>query len=372
MELLSDHTPMTDALRERGAFERHPFVLVDVGCAGGIPPQWRAFGPALIVHGFDPDIAACEAAQAREPFPHVHYHPRFVGLPDSDLFVQRRRADAKRWPDTNIWSRVTAGQLAAADAERATEAPRLADPSTLIGVDAFARAERLRTIDFLKIDVDGPDLEVLESARQTLVDGRVLGVGMEVNWFGSANPTEHTFHNTDRVLREHGFALFGLTIRRYSRSDLPAPFEYDSYARTLFGQPYQGDAVYLRDLAAPRLGDLAHSYPSEKLLKLACLYELFGLPDCAAEMLNVFAPRLETFGDREPLLDALTPPLNGEHVTYREYLQAFLREPRSFLPSAAGSAGPAADAGGARQRKHLELPRRALRLLKTSARGRFS
>ena len=213
-------------------------------------------------------------------------------------------------------------------------------------------AERLETVDFLKIDVDGPDLEVLESARRTLVEGRVLGVGMEVNWFGSANPTEHTFHNTDRMLREQGFALYGLTIRRYSRSDLPAPFECDTYARTLFGQPYQGDAVYLRDLAAPHLEDLARDYPSDKLLKLACLYELFRLPDCAAEMLNVFTPRLETFGDREPLLDALTPPLLGGRLTYREYLQAFMREPGSFLPGARA----AAEAGVASQMKHLGLP----------------
>jgi hypothetical protein len=74
-----------------------------------------------------------------------------------------------------------------------------------------------------------------------------------------------------RPLRGDDTALFALGPS--------APFEYDFYAQTLFGQPHQGDAVYLRDLAAPHLGDLAHSYADEKLLKLACLYELFGLPD---------------------------------------------------------------------------------------------
>ena len=173
-----------------------------------------------------------------------------------------------------------------------------------------------------------------------LADSRVLGVGMEVNWFGSAAPTEHTFHNTDRFLRENGFTLFGLTSRSYSRTDLPAPFEYEIYAQTRFGQPYQGDAIYVRDLAAPQLAESAAGYPPDKLIKLACIYELIGLPDCAAEVLNRFASRLSPLGDLEPLLDALTPPLLGDQLTYREYIARFNREPQLFLPSAAAQPAP--------------------------------
>ena len=73
-----------------------------------------------------------------------------------------------------------------------------ADPTTLLGVDEIVREERLETVDFLKVDVDGPDLDVIESAGEMLADRQVLGVAAEVNWFGSANPSEPTFHNTDR------------------------------------------------------------------------------------------------------------------------------------------------------------------------------
>lgn len=327
---------MTDLLRERGVFERHPFVLVDVGCAGGIAETWRAFGPSLVAHGYDPDVGACEEAQAREPFPHVHYHAAFVALPESHSFIRRRRVEADRWPDTNIWGRVTAGYLAKrkeADAGGPAPAARSADPATLIGVDEIVRAEQLPTVDFLKVDVDGPDLEVLESARELLAVGQVLGVAVEVNWFGSINPTESTFHNIDGFLRGRDYALFGLTVRPYSRTDLPAPFLRELYAETRFGQPYQGDAIYVRDLAAPDQQDLAEAYPADKLVKLACVYELIGLPDCAAEVLNRFRPRLAAFGDTEALLDALTPPLLGEQLTYRQYISKFEEEPHLFLPS---------------------------------------
>jgi FkbM family methyltransferase len=337
VEGLVSHTPMTDLVRERGVFDRHPFVLIDVGCSGGIAAAWRAFGRSLIAHGYDPDVAACEEAQAREPFPHVRYHAGSVGLPESHPFVQRRRAEAANWPDTNIWGRVTAGHMAQKlgggnDAEPA-------DPGRILGVDDIVREEGLTTVDFLKVDVDGPDLDVLESGRAELDDRQVLGVAVEVNWFGSANPNELTFHNTDRFMRQLGYALFGVTVRRYSRTDLPARFTRELYAETEFGQPYQGDAIYVRDLAAPYAQDLAVAYPAEKLLKLACIYELIGVPDCAAEVLNRFVPRLLAFGDIEPLLDALTPPLLGEQLTYRQYISRFEDEPDLFLPSAASSHG---------------------------------
>jgi FkbM family methyltransferase len=347
MDGLTTHAPMTDRLRERGAFDRHPFVLVDVGCSGGIEAAWRVFGPSLVAHGYDPDVAACEEAQAREPFADVRYHAAFVGLPETHPSVQQRAAEAERWPNTNIWGRITAGALAQRAQEQEQEQepapagePRpMADPGAVLGVDEIVRSERLETVDFLKVDVDGRDVDVLESAREVLAEKRVLGVGMEANWFGSGNPTEHSFHVTDRFLREQGFTLFGLTVRRYSRTDLPAPFQAEAYARTTFGQPYQGDAIYLRDLAAPHLAELAADYPPEKLIKLACLYELVGLVDCAAEVLNRFEARLKRFGRLEPLRDALTPPLLGEQLTYREYLARFESAPHLFLPSAAGQPG---------------------------------
>ncbi len=341
MDGLTDHAPMTHLLRERGVFDRYPFVLIDVGCAGGIDDAWRAFGSSLIVRAYDPDITACEDARYREPFENVRYHACHVGLPSAHPFVRRREDDATHWPNTNTWDRITAGYLATrAQPAPSASPPRIADRHTAIGVDEIVRTECLPTVDFLKIDVDGPDLEVLESAREVLTPSRVLGVGMEVNWFGSANPTEHTFHNTDRLLREQGYTLFGLTVRRYSRTDMPGPFEKETFARTVFGQPYQGDAIYLLDLAADHLADLAADYPSDKLIKLACLYELAGLPDCAAEILNRFQRRLGEFGDREPLLDSLTPPLLGEQLSYRKYIARFKREPELFLPSAAASSRP--------------------------------
>jgi hypothetical protein len=77
---------MTGLLQKRGAFDRAPFVLIDAGCSGGIHPAWRAFGPSLVAHAYDPDVGACEDLQAREPFENVHYHARYIGLRETHPF----------------------------------------------------------------------------------------------------------------------------------------------------------------------------------------------------------------------------------------------------------------------------------------------
>jgi hypothetical protein len=76
-------------------------------------------------------------------------------------------------------------------------------------------------------------------------------------------------------------------------------------------QPYQGHAIYVRDLAALDQEELADAYAADNPGKLACVCELIRLPDCAPKALNRFRP-LAAFGDTEDLLDALTPPLLGE------------------------------------------------------------
>ena len=185
----------------------------------------------------------------------------------------------------------------------------------------------------MKTDTDGSDLEVLRSFEDMVRPSRVLGFMVETPYTGSASDTVHTFHTVDRLLKRHGFVLGALSVNRYSRAALPAPFAYAIMAQTVWGQPMWGDLVYLRDGAQsdyPRFGDLS----PRKLLKLACLWELFCAPDCAAEILLGHRERLSPLVDVDRLLDVLTPPLDGRPVSYREYMAAFEEDPTRFYPAA--------------------------------------
>ena len=305
--------PMLLDLAGCDLFTGDPFVLVDVGCGLGLDPAWRLFGSALHAYAFDPQVEEVERLAGEEENENVHYHAALVGLPD---------APPPPLDDTyfNPFDR-TSTQEALASAAAAGGTPFYETNDWLgqelttekVGLAGYLRGRGVESVDFVKTDTDGSDLEVLRSFEDMIRPAGVLGFMVETPYTGSDSETVHTFHNVDRLLKRHGFLLASLSVNRYSRAALPAPFVYAIMAQTVWGQPMWGDLVYLRDGAHPahaRFGELSPA----KLLKLACLYELFLAPDCAAEILVTHRERLSGLVDVERLLDLLTPPLDGRPV----------------------------------------------------------
>ncbi len=329
-------------LRGLGAFE--PVFVIDVGCSGGISPVWRPLEAGLQVVAIDPNIDECRRLQAEETRPLVEYVPAFVGVSTEDAAAFGRGARSP-WA-RNPWDRLS---VAAAIANREAntwpldaqelmrqnlwERTALADanrPVTLAGL----MAERgVADVDFIKIDIDGPDLAVLHSLRGKLAEWGVLGVQVEVNFFGSDDPTDHSFHNMDRLLRGCGFDLFDLTVRKYSHAALPAPFLEGGAGPSSFGRPLQGDALYLRDFGAP--GQDPGAVAPAKLLRLVAIAMLHDVWDFAAAMLEVAArrmPEIETGGIKTggikmgamlDLLAAMAQPGAAAPLGHAAYMAAF-------------------------------------------------
>lgn len=88
MEFLTDHAAFfIKAVAGGLSYER--FVLVDVGCSGGIDGNWRNFGDRLTAFAFEPNLEECSRLQAEESWPHVEYVPAFVGgSPKVALFLK--------------------------------------------------------------------------------------------------------------------------------------------------------------------------------------------------------------------------------------------------------------------------------------------
>ena len=145
-------------------------------------------------------------------------------------------------------------------------APETKLSKEVIAAPAYLNDSGIHSVDFLKIDVDGPDFEILNSFDLALETLGVLGVGIEVNYFGSAADTDYTFHNVDRFMKARGFELFGTTVRRYSLASLPSPYVSNFPAETEFGRPLLGDALYVRDLGRHEHDEFAARLPLAKLL----------------------------------------------------------------------------------------------------------
>lgn len=344
MDFIPRYSTLTRCLVERGQFQQSPLHLIDVGCGGGLPKIWDYFQTSLVALGVDPQVSECQRLQALETNPRVKYVPRFLRLPESHPFRQER-GDREPWTG-NPWER-TSSAHAAKILQAKTEAEKqfkvlnawheqeLVESAQACTLDELVAEQKMPDVDFIKIDVDGPDFEVLLSAENTLRNTPALGCVMEVNYSGTADPTDNTFHNIDRCMRSWGFDLFELSARRCTVAALPAPFRYDDAPHeTEMGRVLQGDALYLRDPCGwDKVPAAVVELSPLKLLKLCCLYELFGAPDHAAELLQSRADEIEPVAETLPLLHLLANQVAPHLENYHEHVESFRSDPTSFYPS---------------------------------------
>jgi len=197
----------------------------------------------------------------------------------------------------------------------------------------FVRETKIEDVDFIKIDTDGGDLEAAISCEDIFQSHEVLGVVIEMSFFGAFTSTENVFSNVDIYMRKQGFKLYNFTVIRNARAALPMPFLEPWPGPNVSGPPSWGDFLYLRDpVDSEHAGHWGFDPSPGKLLKLICLFEMFGLPDCAAELT---VERRDAISDRVDvtwLLDTLTPLLNGEALSYEDYVARFYSAPEAFFP----------------------------------------
>jgi hypothetical protein len=336
------------------------FSLVDVGASGGIADCWRAFGDSLTAVAFDPLVTNMAKLAAAERRPKVRYEAAYVGCGEFDALFppDQRRVRVDPYLRT---SAVRAHELMNIDfvADHFNEGDVLVWSDTHLTLDEFFPDGT--ELDFLKVDTDGSDLNVLIGADRLLRGGAFLGLVIEAQFQGWPHDYANTFANIDRLLRSRGFALYDLDRNRYTRAALPGRFEATFPAQTLTGQLLWGDALYFRDLAHPHYEDTwGYRITRERLLKLVALFDLHALPDCAAELL-LARPHLTTEAERTRLLDLLARSA-GVDVPYAEHIRRFETRPSSFFPPPAAVAPPPAPSPSFGLRVYRGARRRAGRL----------
>jgi hypothetical protein len=223
------------------------------------------------------------------------------------------------------------GRLKDASAEEkfrhnAWELTGLADPGKPVVVADLLAQRGWTDLDYFKIDIDGADFEVLQSFKGRFDALGVIAVQLEVNFVGTEQPDEHTFHNTDRFLRGEGFDLFRLDVRNCSTRALPARYIWPTPAETVSGRPFQGEAYYARDVLAPHRAEAGARWSAAKIAKLAAVFSAWDVPDAAAELIiarrEILAPLFDVDTGLD-LLAAQTQAHRRHPLSYRAYMASF-------------------------------------------------
>jgi hypothetical protein len=371
--MLSTNTAETlrDAFLRRFSILPH-LHLIDVGVSGGIHHVWREWGNKLVALGLDVLESEIERLRAEERLPLVSYDTVRVSGPGADSarpqetksnyalhrsaaylgttllsqgLTSASQVGSGRFLE--LWRKVAGGSFGPhpIEANYSNVAEPLADPffahyqrlfedslGATKNIRYTAKSETLDqiverldfpTIDLLKIDTDGYELDVLRGATQTL-DRGCLAVEVEVQFHGKTDDQANVFANIDAFLRRRGFTLMKLNTHCYGRSALPRPFVYPELPAQTEGGPIQwGDALYVRDLLAEadRGEQALRSADCRSVQIAAMILDIYDLGDAAAELILAFP---QCFADEErAFLDVLARRVCGPNVGYEEAIRRF-------------------------------------------------
>jgi FkbM family methyltransferase len=177
-----------------GLLREHPIHVIDIGARGGIPGELHGLESFTEVVAFDAD-----ADEAKRLGSSVHGYRRLTVLPffvgDSvgpkKFYLYRKRGESS--------SRLPNRSYLQFSPEFAIEREIMVDSTTL---DEIAAAQKLEDVDFLKLDTQGTEYEVLSAATWALA--RVLMVEVEVEFVEMYLGQKLAF-DIQRLMHEKGF-----------------------------------------------------------------------------------------------------------------------------------------------------------------------
>lgn len=235
---------------------------------------WEIFAPNLTIYGFDADRQACEErneaiAQQKINWTETHI-PLAVwdSIGTATLYVTKNPECSSLYPPNELVI------------NRLTEYADFQKLLSTIEVETTTLDEYFKqnpaTIDFLQLDVQGGELNVLDGATQ-LLNNQLLMLCVEVS-FVELYKNQPLFADVDIYLRNQEFTLLDFGTKWHGRRQ----------GIKLMSQQHPGqfvwtDAYYARDLIRP---DQNFKFKTpERIFKLACIADLLMFYDYALELL---------------------------------------------------------------------------------------
>lgn len=270
------------SLKSKGFLDRLHITVCNVGSrklttSDDYATQgWSVFAPNLTIYGFDADADACDAANGELEEQSINWTEKHVPIAlgstegEAPLYVTQHPMCSSLYPPNESFLARYAELSEYMNLDFTMEV----ETTTL---DAFCQAEGVNRVDFLQVDVQGADLQVLQGAAN-LVQNSVLAIQIEVEpsplYIG-----QPLFADVDSHLRQQGFTLFDIKYAYRTRARSPV------YSKEHPGQILWGDAFYFYDLLRDDV-TLSRQKTPENLFRLACVADAMNFIDYALEILE--------------------------------------------------------------------------------------
>ncbi len=246
-------------------------ALLDVGASGGIIPRWRPYRENIAFTGVEPDARSIPAlvnspeAKAFRGYEIIPFGAWNQNGPVSISFTRKPMCSSHFMPNREFLARFP--QIERFDVVASTEV----NCST---VDDLL-SSTAKSIDFIKLDLEGGELAVLEGATATL--RTCMGLHVEV-CFQSLRVGQPLFADIQRFLNSHGIEFL----------DFVALMRWERRAFSDLGQAIFADALFLRspeNLVSTPNGQALSTAKARAYLAILLIYERF---DVAERFLEAF------------------------------------------------------------------------------------
>lgn len=252
--------------------QREAFVFVDIGAAEGIPRKWSSIAEHLKIVAFEPD--------SRATVPGIH-NDRFVVIP-APLSKESKDLKfylAKGFGKSSLYRPNMAFLSQFVDSERFEVVKEIIFPAAqVLTLDRAFETVQCPAADFIKLDTQGSELDILEGGQKAL--SGVFGVQVEVE-FAPLYEKQPLFRDVDSFMNDHGFQLMDLRRSYWKRK---AHCQFIGKGQLIFA-----DALYSRSLESfadmlSKIRGTASVVPKIYKCVLTCLiYEMY---DYAIAVLN--------------------------------------------------------------------------------------
>jgi len=251
------------------------YNIIDIGCRWGFADKFLNHIDKLNIYGFDPDKEECDILEKKYNHPHIKLIP--LALSDSSkeykLYITDNPGCSSIYPpeDFVINSFLWCGG----------QKPKAETFVKTTSLEEWAKQNNILHLDYIKIDVQGAELDVLKGAKELLKTTYFMEIEIEFNPLYKGIPL---FSHIDIFLRDHGFVLYRfLDLNHYGvfgEKEIPLKdFElnFDTIvikAPMKGGQLYWGNALYVKEEIAK---GLLSDEELDKVIELARILEYWDI-----------------------------------------------------------------------------------------------
>ena len=246
-------------------------TYIDIGAMGGVSSYWQNLSKYTHVIGFEPDereFAKLKSSKSITYLPYALFH----SAQEIHFYIARDSGKSSIYrPNLSLLAEFP-------DSGRCeTVEERIFPKERVKTLDQALWEGRVKDVDFIKLDTQGSELDVLKGALLTL--GQVFGLEAEVE-FVALYQGQHLFRDIDAFLDAHGFQLMDLRRHFWKRNQR---VNYIGRGQLVFG-----DALYMRRIDV-FLNGVSQQTPhqiTDKIRKAVTICMIYRIADYALALLE--------------------------------------------------------------------------------------